>query len=87
MGTELQTIFNAVFGLIAILVGWVLNTVWQAVKGLQSDDKEITRRIAAIEVLVAGEYVKRDDYRADLKDLQETLLRIEQKLDGKVDKT
>jgi len=85
-GPEFQTIFNAILGLIALLIGWILNTVWNAVKNLQEDDKELTERIAGVEKLVVGDYVKRDDYRADLRALNETLQRIENKLDGKADK-
>ena len=85
-GPEFQTLFNAIIGFAGLLVGWILNTIWNAVKALQDDDKEIARRIAAIEVLVAGNYVKREDYRGDMAEIKQMLTNIDHKLDSKQDK-
>jgi CHASE3 domain sensor protein len=60
--------------------------VWQAVKDLQKADKDLTAKVAEIEVLVAGHYVKRDDLDQLSKAIFAKLDRIEDKLDGKVDK-
>lgn len=85
-GPEFQDLFNAMIGIGGLLIGWILNTIWNAVKALQSDDKEIARRIASIEVLVAGNYVKREDYRADMGEIKQMLTSIDHKLDSKQDK-
>ena len=68
------------------LIGFLLNAVWQAVKDLQKTDKELTAKISEIEVLVAGAYVKRDDLDKLSLALFAKLDKIENKLDGKVDK-
>jgi hypothetical protein len=68
------------------LIGFLLNAVWQAVKDLQKADSELVKKVSEIEVLVAGAYVKRDDFNELSKALFNKLDRIEDKLDGKVDK-
>jgi len=57
-----QEIFNWAIAITGILGGWVLKTIWSSVKDLQNADKEIIDRVAAVEVLVAGKYVTREDF-------------------------
>lgn len=49
-----QTYVNWALGLASGLVGFLLNSVWQAVKDLQTADRELTKKVSEIEVLVAG---------------------------------
>ena len=68
------------------LIGFLLNAVWQAVKDLQSADKELASKVAEIEVLVAGDYVKREEFNQTVTALFSKLDRIEDKIDKKADK-
>ena len=81
-----QTLINWLLGGFGALIGFLLNAVWQAVKDLQSADKELTEKVAGIEILVAGDYVK----KTELNDMQRALFskldRIEEKIDKKADK-
>jgi hypothetical protein len=63
---EYQVFFDVAVGVIGVLGGWVLNTVWGAVKDLQSADKELAEKVSEIEVLVAGRYVTRDEFNTTL---------------------
>lgn len=81
-----QTIVNWMLTGFGSLIGFLLNAVWQAVKDLQLADKELTEKVSKIEVLVAGAYVKKDDFNELSKAIFAKLDRIEDKLDGKVDK-
>lgn len=81
-----QTIVNWMLAGFGGLIGFLLNAVWQAVKDLQKADTELVKKVSEIEVLVAGAYVKRDDFNELSKALFNKLDRIEDKLDGKVDK-
>lgn len=85
-----QTIINWLLGGFGGLIGFLLNSVWQAVKDLQSADKQLTDKVAAIEILVAGNYVKHDDLKYIIKDMSTAIFtkldKIETKLDTKVDK-
>jgi hypothetical protein len=62
MNNEYQIFFDAGVAIIGVMGGWILNTVWNAVKELQKADKELAEKVGDIEVLVAGRYVTRDDF-------------------------
>jgi hypothetical protein len=63
---EYQVFFDVAVGIIGVLGGWVLNTVWGAVKDLQEADKDLAEKVGEIEVLVAGRYVTRDEFNLTL---------------------
>ena len=66
MNSEIQVFFDIAVGVIGVLGGWVLNTVWSAVKDLQTADKELAEKVGQIEVLVAGRYVTREEFNTTL---------------------
>jgi len=73
---EYQVLFDVAIGVIGVLGGWTLNTVWAAVKDLQNADKELAEKVGQIEVLVAGRYVTREDFNQVLNQVFERLDRI-----------
>lgn len=81
-----QTIINWLLAGFGALIGFLLNAVWQAVKDLQTADKVLAEKVGSIEVLVAGAYVKKDEFADTVKALFAKLDKIEDKLDKKVDK-
>jgi len=81
-----QTIINWLLGCFGALIGFLLNAVWQAVKDLQTADKELAGKVSEIEVLVAGDYVKREEFNQTVTALFSKLDRIEDKIDNKADK-
>jgi hypothetical protein len=83
---EYQTAFNIVVGIAGFLGGWVLNGLRDSLKSLQATDESLTEKVQAIEVLVAGQYVKREDFSAVSKAMFEKLDKIYDKLDTKADK-
>lgn len=66
MNNEYQVFFDVSIGVAGVLGGWVLNTVWGAVKDLQEADKELAEKVGQIEVLVAGRYVTREEFNTTL---------------------
>lgn len=81
-----QTLVNWMLAGFGGLIGFLLNVVWQAVKDLQIADKNIADKVAEIEVLVAGDYLRREDFEHTVGALFRKLDKIEDKLDRKVDK-
>lgn len=81
-----QTIINWVVAGFGALLGFVLKVVWDAVKDLQSADKDLITKVSSIEILVAGNYVKKDEFNNVATAIFAKLDRIEDKLDKKVDK-
>ena len=83
---DFQVGFNVAIALVAFLGGWVLNSLRSSIESLQKADTNLTTKVQAIEVLVAGSYVKRDDMDKLTTALFAKLDKIEAKLDGKADK-
>lgn len=81
-----QTAFDVAIALCGFLGGWVLKSLGDSMKSLQSADANLASKVQAIEVLVAGQYVKRDDLEKHMTSIFDYLRRIENKLDGKADK-
>ena len=64
----------------------MLKSVQTSIDNLHKSDTDLANKIQSIEVLVAGNYVKRDDLERSITAIFIKLDRIETKLDGKVDK-
>lgn len=91
MGIETyQTWFNALMVIVGGMSGWWMQVMWTELKNLQQADRTLVDRVAAIDLLVAGQYVKRDYFESRVADLSQALFskldRIEDKIDRKVDK-
>jgi hypothetical protein len=81
-----QNFINMLIGAVSVLFGWILKTIWDAVRDLQESDTELADKVNRIEVLVAGEYVKREEFQGALDRLFAKLDQIEAKIDQKADK-
>ncbi len=81
-----QGVVNLSVAVISIVMGFFINVLWRSVKDLQSADTALSQKVAAVELLVAGDYVKRTDFDKMNDALFKKLDRIEDKLDGKADK-
>lgn len=81
-----QMMFNIGIGIISSMFGWWLNNVWSSLKELQKADRELAEKVASIEVLVAGQYVTRDEFNNVLNQVFNKLDRIIDTLNKKVDR-
>lgn len=83
----MQEFYNWVLTGFSAVLGFLLHAVWQATKDLQKEDQELAKRVGEIEVLVAGNYVTRQEFERVIDKLFTKLDAIEMKLDKKVDKS
>lgn len=83
---DYQQIINVLLSLVAFLGGWMLRAMWVSLRDLRDDDKDLARKVQEMQILVAGNYVKRDDLDRMWVALFHKLDKIETKLDQKVDK-
>ena len=74
-----QHLINALIGGGFAILGWFARELWGAVKELRAD-------LAALREDLPKEYVAKDDYREDIKEIKLLLAKIFEKLDAKVDK-
>lgn len=81
-----QSFLNWAFGILNIGFGILGKIMWDSYKELKRTDKELAEKVGKIEVLVAGEYVKRDDFDRVANLLFSKLDKISDKLDQKADR-
>jgi hypothetical protein len=83
---ELQPLFNIIVSVAGALCGWWLKVMWDSLRELRSIDQALSEKVSRIEVLVAGEYVKKEDFERSIQRLFDKLDHIEMKIDRKADK-
>jgi Tfp pilus assembly protein PilO len=76
---DLQSIFNVLLGVLLTGLGWFANQLWDAVKELKTD-------LAKLREELPKQYVAKDDYKSDLKEIKEMLGKIFDQLNDKADK-
>jgi cobalamin biosynthesis Co2+ chelatase CbiK len=81
MGVELDAQFwvNIVAAVMMGVGGWLGRTLWEAVEKLKNDIHEI-------EVGLPSNYLRKDEFQESMREIKDMLIRISDKLDGKVDK-
>lgn len=81
-----QQLFNIVIGVAGALGGWWMKAMWEGLKDLQKTDHELTQQVNNLQILVAGQYMRREEFDKVGQAIFTKLDRIEDKLDKKVDK-
>lgn len=83
---QAQLVFNWFVGIASGALGFVVKVLYDKLSDLQRADLELAAKVQSIEVLVAGQYIKRSEMEKTIDALFLKLDRIEAKLDHKADK-
>lgn len=81
-----QNLLNWAFGIINLILGAFIKAMWDSYKDLKKADAALADKVNSIEVLVAGQYVKRDDFDRVANAIFVKLDKISDKLDMKADR-
>ena len=81
-----QDFLNWSFGILNLILGGFIKAMWDSYKDLKKTDTELAEKVNQIEVLVAGTYVKRDDFDRMAHAIFAKLDKISDKIDGKADR-
>lgn len=81
-----QQLFNVLVAVVGVLGGRWMKAMWEAVKDLENADHTLSNQVSDLKVLVAGGYVRTEQFASMSKAIFSKLDRIEDKLDGKADK-
>ena len=74
-----QLLINLILGGVMSVIGWFARVLWYAVDELKKDLSKLREELPK-------EYLGKDDYRQDVKELKEMLSKLFDKLDNKSDK-
>lgn len=72
---DYQTLFNMAVTVAAFFGGWTLSRIYTAIDRLDKDVRDFPKN-----------YVSKDDYREDVREIKEMLGAIFKRLDNKADK-
>jgi len=75
-----QTFINWLYGIATLLITAVVKWLWAAHKDLQATDKELAEKVSKIEVLVAGQYITREEFERAVQRIFDKLDHIEMKI-------
>lgn len=78
-----QTIVNWLFAVVGTLIGWLVKVLWDAIKELKADMKQIERDLP-------GVYVRKDDFKGAVSDIKSDMREIRQDMKegfSKIDNT
>lgn len=74
-----QMMINLVAGSVLAVLGWFARVLWESVNKLQED-------LHQLEVDLPSNYIRRDEFADNMKEIKEMLGKIFDRLDNKVDK-
>lgn len=70
-----QSVFNWLVGICGALGGWLMKVIWDAIRDLKSDLKQVDQRMHE-------DFVRRDDFKDAVKDIKEDMRTGFQNVDG-----
>ena len=74
-----QTLLNWVYGGVMTIIGWFGRVLWEA-------DKELRQDLTKLREDLPKQYVAKDDYREDVREIKAMLEKIFDRLETKADK-
>ena len=75
----MQEIINIAFGGISLIAGWVFKMLWDDLKEIKADIKDLTHEVHT-------DFARRDDFKESIAEIKDMLGKIFIKLDQKADK-
>ena len=70
-----QELINWIFAGFGAAIGWIMKIVWDAMKDLRTDVKQIERDLPEV-------YVRKDDFREAVREMKETMREGFNKMDN-----
>ena len=83
---ESQGIFNIAIACAGAFGGFFIRSILDSIKELKNTDHILHKRVTELASEIPATYVRRDDFIQHLNRIENTLARIEEKIDEKADK-
>lgn len=76
---DYQILFNIAFSFIVFLIGWFVRIAYDAANAMKNDLMSLERELHS-------SFVRREDYKEDIREIKDLLLSIQERMNTKVDK-
>lgn len=76
---DYQLLFNIAFSFIVFLIGWFVRIAYDAANAMKND-------LMALERELHSSFVRREDYKEDIREIKDLLLSIQDRINNKADK-
>ena len=76
---EMQQIINILIGIVMTGLGWFGKALWDAVG-------ELRKNVHKIEVDLPANYIRKDEFKSEIKEVKDILGKIFDRLESKADK-
>ena len=76
---DYQLLFNIAFSFILFLLGWFVRIAYDAANAMKND-------LMALERELHSSFVRREDYKEDIREIKDLLLSIQDRINNKADK-
>ena len=81
-----QSLFNIVVGFAGVCGGWILKTLWEVIRDVQTHQRKTDSEVSELKVLVAGQYVTRGEFNTTMNGINTKLDYIVDTLNQKQDR-
>ena len=81
-----QSVLNWFFGILNLIIGFFIKGMWDSYKDLKLTDSQLAEKVNSIEILVAGQYVKREEFVHVTNQIFSKLDKILDKVEQKANK-
>ena len=86
MDANTLQIIHWTVGIVLSLAAWIALQMWQQIKDLNSSHKALAEDLNKIKLVVAGDYVKRDEFNNEIREVMSILKAMFSKIDKITDK-
>ena len=76
---EWQNLFNIAASFVVFLLGWFVRLAYDAANAMKNDLMSLERELHS-------SFVRREDYKEDIREIKDLLLSIQERMNQKVDK-
>lgn len=76
---DYQILFNIAFAFSVFLIGWFVRIAYDAANAMKNDLMSLERELHS-------SFVRREDYKEDIREIKSLLLAIQERMTFKVDK-
>lgn len=81
-----QILINSALTGLMTAIAFVVKVIWQGLRDLQQTDIDMLGQIASTRLMMSDSYIKKEDFERMTSAIFSKLDKIENKLDGKVDR-